>query len=452
MFWNGLSNNILREMRKLNRKSLLGVVAILTLAVAGVALAAAVQVDDFNTGSLGEITVSAGTTGATEDAVGSALGDERDIVVTHVSGPGSVSMAVNFLNSAWLAYTSGSNVTGKGFVIWDGDDNDAFTSPHTMNVDLEGGGTNDGFHIEVIDNDRPVRVVIRVYSSATEWSEASFITPGNILFPNHVDFFLPFSNFTQGAGAAAEAVFTGVSAVELELDGTVSTSADISMDFLDVDNFRDYGDLPDTFGAATDASHIANGLRLGTQVDIEASKPAAPGTTANVDDNTEADDEDGVARTPGVNWSVGPGGGQINFSVNGCTAAPCYLNAWMDSNQNNAFDAGEELLIDFPVGNSNYTAVPVTVPGTTTFNTAYYVRFRICNSPTDCADQISDVTGGEVEDYYWSFGPTAVTLSFLDARPEDNGSSALFLSSLVLVLIASLLVFRQTRRAALQRE
>ena len=125
----------------------------------------------------------------------------------------------------------------------------------------------------------------------------------------------------------------------------------------------------------------------------------------------------------------------------------------MDSNQNNTFEAGEELLSDLPVGNATYTAVPVTVPAGTSFNTAYYARFRICNSPTDCADPvITDVTGGEVEDYYWSFGPTAVTLSFLDARPEDNGSSVLFWSSLALVLVASLLVFRQTRRAALQRE
>lgn len=434
-----------------------GVILMLSLMLVGAALAAAVQVDDFNEGSLGSIRASTSNpqVGATEETTSSALGGERDIVAIHTSGAGGVTMEVNFENSARLAFTAGSGVLGKGRVIWDGDDNDAFSnaqgllnSQGSLGVDLSDGNTNDGFHIEILDNDFPARVIIRVYSSATDWSEGSITTPGGVNFPNHVDFFIPFSSFSQGVGADNPADFFFVTSIELEIDGTLNSSTDLSLDFLDVDNFREYGDLPDTFAGQTDASHYANGLRLGTQVDIEASKPAAPGAGADFDDSTEADDEDGVSRTPGVNWTTGAGGGRLNFTVNGCQAAPCYLNGWMDWNQSNSFDAGEELLTNFSVANGSYTNVAVTVPGGTSFNTAYYARFRICNNQFDCDDPaISDVTGGEVEDYYWSFGPTAVSLSSFGARSDAPAQNQLILIGLVSVLVGSMLVLLNFRRS-----
>jgi hypothetical protein len=438
-----------RRQSGIHARLTIGVILLLSLMLAGAALAAAVQVDDFNEGSLGSIRASASnpSVGATENT-SSALGDERDIVAIHTSGAGSVSMEVNFEGSARLSFTAGSGVRGRGVVTWDGDDNDAFNNAQGLGgVDISDNNNNDGFHIEVLDNDFPARVIIRVYSSATEWSEGSFITPGGIVFPDHVDFFMPFSNFTQGTGASAEADFFYVTAIEFEIDGTLNSSTDLSLDFLDVDNFRDYGDLPVAFGGQTDASHFANGLRLGAQVDIEAAKPSTPGAGADTDDATEADDEDGVSRTPGVNWTTGAGGGRVNFTVNGCQSAPCYLNGWMDWDKNNSFDTGEEIFTNFPVSNGSYTNVPIMVPGTVSFNTSYYARFRICNNIYDCDDAaISDVTGGEVEDYSWSFGPTSVSLSSFGARVASPAPVNLLVYGLVGVLLAGLLVLRFSGR------
>jgi hypothetical protein len=318
-------------------------------------------------------------------------------------------------------------------------------------LDITDGGTNDGFHVEVIDNDFPARVIIRVYSSATDWSEGSFVTPGGIAFPDHVDFFVPFDTLAQGAGATDPADLFFVSSIEVEIDGTLNPSTDLSLDFLDVDNFRDYGDLPDAFGAQTDASHYANGLRLGAQVDIEPSKPAAPGVGADFDDSTEADDEDGVSRTPGVNWATGAGGGRLNFSVSGCSSTPCYVNGWMDWNQSNSFDPGEEILTDLAVINQSYSNIPINVPGSVVFNTAYYARFRICNNPTDCDHPaISDITGGEIEDYYWSFGPTAVSLATFGARAETSAPGYMLITGLVSMLVAGTLALWYSRRNATQ--
>lgn len=450
---------------KLNQhwKTALGAALLAALMIAGAALAAVVNVDTFNDGSL-TITLDPLTiSGEGTVESGEALGGERDMtaLITNVLPPeDTLIFASDRFNFNDLRFVAGPDIIGRGIVTWDGIDGDPLVNAQGLGpIDLTGGGTNDGFHIEIKANDLPANIMIFIHSGTDDdWCSYTLTTPGGISAPTHVDFFALFSDFTACNGAGGDA--TAATSVELRIDGTLNPGTDMIIDFFDADNYRDYGDLPDGVGqfasTISDASHIANGLRLGFNMDIEATKPPAPGTGANADDNFEADDEDGVFRTPGFKWLPGLEGGLLDVYVNGCDAEECYLNGWIDWNKDFDFnDPGEQVINtgpgDFPVANGAYTgeigAIRIDVPDEVTFNTDYYARFRICNTFDTCdTPDVVDVPGGEVEDYLWSFGPNAVELAALQASSGFTGSQMMLVVGLALAVLAGLGAVVASRR------
>lgn len=167
------------------------------------------------------------------------------------------------------------------------------------------------------------------------------------------------------------------------------------------------GNLPVKYGAAW---HIgAGGPFLG------ALWQSGAGTT----------DNDGVTRTPGVNWQAGTGGGSIDVTVTGATG---YFSAWIDWNDDGDFaDAGE-----FVINNQTLTVgahtITFDIPAGVTFGTTFNARFRLYASSqtmllaagfgADAAPSpTGGASGGEVEDYTWNFGPNAVGLRSLTAVP-----------------------------------
>ena len=199
--------------------------------------------------------------------------------------------------------------------------------------------------------------------------------------------------------------------------------------------YYDLGDLPQpqpatptypTLLANAPSHQLGQNLLLGVCVDAETD--GQPDTPATGDDTAVGspvfgqtvppctDDEDGVVRTPNVNWQNGVGGGSVNVTVAG---GPGCLSGWIDWNGNgNLTDAGDNILDNILLGTGTSTrtfTVPVP-PGSGTF----YSRFRLY--PTDpggvCTSAkapTGPAIGGEVEDYRWSFSPNAVTLSQLQA-------------------------------------
>ncbi len=182
---------------------------------------------------------------------------------------------------------------------------------------------------------------------------------------------------------------------------------------------HDWGDLPDgpylTLGSHDGPRHaLGAGLLLGSAVDAEAD--GQPNETATGD----GADEDGVIRlaapnSPSGGWAdgnaAGGDGGKLQVTVNG---GPGVAQAWMD------FGAGlapivlrdiagdpipggvlatgvHTLTCDVPVGTFNGTA-----------GRHIYARFRL--SLAGGLDQTGAAPDGEVEDYLFSFGPTAVVV------------------------------------------
>lgn len=445
-----------------SKRLALVIAGLLVLSVVGVALAATLSIDTFNSGALNLGVNSSGTpaTDSAIDTAASALGGEREAVLTWLSGLGTSTFKVNDFGSQRLNFNQDNGVSARAIIRWDGVDAQPTINNQGLtgaDQDLTGGGTNDGLHIEVINDDIAIPLVLRVYSGAGNYSIYTLNLPGGILSPGvHVDFFVPFGPGNGWVAMGAGATFSAVTSIEVEFDGTSSAGADVSIDLFEADSDREFGDLPtsgdETTGTADyansvlQANHMPHGLRLGRSVDVEeTTQPDVPaGTTTSGDDNSTVgtnpfDDEDGVVVPATPKWSVATGG-RIRYTVTGCMddINGCYLNGWIDFNSDGDFaDAGEQIMVDENVFTSSNVTFNFPIPAGTSFSNVFYARFRICDLAAQCNSvSVQNIPNGEVEDYRWGFGPLAVTLNNLEAKADaQNNTAALILAATVVAAL-----------------
>ncbi|MDJ0756476.1 MAG: GEVED domain-containing protein [Ardenticatenaceae bacterium] len=223
------------------------------------------------------------------------------------------------------------------------------------------------------------------------------------------------------------------------INGFPDSSDDLTFDFGFVDSAtQDWGDLPDSFGTSAvngGAAHTVSGPYMGSCVDRETSgyptipadgedkSQAAPsGTTGTC--STPFDDEDGVS--PTGNWS--DGSGELTVISNGDAC----LNVWLDYTDGSApgsdgdfgdtLDGVDEHVVENQAVSSGPNAISFSLPADVANNAAFYLRVRLTaeDSGGGCggaeayggtAASAGLATSGEVEDYFLSFNPTAVTLS-----------------------------------------
>ena len=234
----------------------------------------------------------------------------------------------------------------------------------------------------------------------------------------------------------------------------------------------DYGDLPEyyqlTWFANNGARHkplTSGDVWLGDQRDAEFDGYQSP--DANGDDtNGTPNDEDGVVRGAG---SWGSGTGTISVTVTG----PSCLMGWLDYYDLAANDFGpdyqftdsftipegtfSEKIIDNLYVPAGTTPITFTLPSGFK-NTGVYARFRL--SPYDATQGQTEgicnqtpagltglVLGGEVEDYFWLFGPTAIQLQSFKAQPvQTSGYAGPIVALLaVLSLISLWIISRRVR-------
>lgn len=224
-------------------------------------------------------------------------------------------------------------------------------------------------------------------------------------------------------------------------------------------NVMDWGDLPDSYGTKLSSAgprHSNSGLWLGSWFDSEMD--GQPTTGANGDDVNKstapkANDEDGV--TPVAFTQASSGRVGVTVRSPGCTTNCGCLNAWMDFTNNagqcggTTYSDGNFTLSSNPAtydsctkGGTTYSEYiiqnkqvnagsntvtfsvpPGTIPGSGS-NVSYYFRFRL--SPLvngACSAAIAPtgfVSGGEVEDYQFTYAPTAITLASMTATTQEN--------------------------------
>jgi hypothetical protein len=234
---------------------------------------------------------------------------------------------------------------------------------------------------------------------------------------------------------------------DVDLDSTGSDTNPVSgtADFGFLSN-SDLGDLPASYNITLLGSNgPSHELTSGGSVYLGSAMPdteadGQESASANGDDTDSGtgdfDDDDGVS----VNgtWSDGVDGATV--SVQAVCPGMCYLAAWVDWNMDGDFnDTGEHVLLDEPVSGGSQT-VTFDVPagtfgsGSLTLNS----RFRLFrNATSGTALPTGAATNGEVEDYQWAFGPTAVTLRSLTATAADYG---IWLPALTMLVIGGSVV------------
>jgi hypothetical protein len=224
----------------------------------------------------------------------------------------------------------------------------------------------------------------------------------------------------------------------------------------------DFGDLPASYGitlrAADGARHCAfpNGLRLGASIDAESE--AWQSADALGDDTHGVADEDGVTRanTP---WQDGVNGGAVNVTVSG---GPGVVYGWIDWNGDGDFlDADEQIISGTAVARAAAAASGESAPVATTLiqfavpagtfpgagpNKVFNARFRLYPSAPLNPTWIGTGPAGEVEDYQWTFLPTAVTLGGLEAGASAGPGVAAMAGAALITLTAGWAAIRRRRR------
>lgn len=391
------------------------------------ASAAPVILDDFS--ALTNIQILNATLATTpqqsvlDDA--SILGGERDIQIVVTAGAGTMTTNASD-DSEYLTHSQPVGLRGRTIITWDGNDNDASVLSATGlgGINLQ-SPSNDAFVIGVVTADVLSRLTIQVFTDAGNSSTGSVNVPAGT---NQTTFLIPFSSFSITSGTGAD--FTNVGAVQMTINSaaTPTASLDMVIDFTvagESSAYRDFGDLPDTYGTLLGSNgprHTTSNLFLGSSVDNESD------ATPTGDASGDGIDESGVS-TVGI-WTNGAGGGSISAFVTGDTTA-C-LSGWVDFNNNGDFaDAGEQIL-DMIAVTAGANPITFDVPsGTFSGNSGdpdviLNARFRLAPdvfSDSDCSvgdEALLASTGayvnGEVEDYQWTFSPTAVTLTNLSIR------------------------------------
>jgi hypothetical protein len=177
----------------------------------------------------------------------------------------------------------------------------------------------------------------------------------------------------------------------------------------------DYGDLPDSYSTSVSSAgpgHVTGTLYLGAAVDSEGD--GVPDSTASGDD-TAGDDEDGIEPNPTQVWYDGA---TVNLTAT-VTGDNGYLVAYFDWNgDGDIFDAGERVVFGDVVSGTNF--LTVTIPSSASPGLTLFSRFRLYDrTEFNLVGPTGMATNGEVEDYQWSFTPTAVDLVSFTATPLD---------------------------------
>jgi hypothetical protein len=437
-------------------------VVLASLIFTGLALAAQVAIDHFDEapagGTASTVTDAAGGGPTSGTSTGTTAIGERDVIVEATVGSGSLTFETVTEAAPstyhYMHFLAGSDVEGIIEVQWDGNDGGSavFNPTGLGGADLTDSGQNSRFHIEILGSSTPVLLRIEVYSSASNWSYYQFNLPV-IPLGSHVDFSPRFGNFTQGGSGSANFANVGGVRIFVNSDVTNSVATDFRLDFFASTAFADFGDAPASYDLPTPASHSSDGLvRLGKNIDTEAGPN--PSASADGDNLDQADDEDGITRFG--NWTAN---GSINVEIQGAfqsNAIAC-LSAWIDYGDDGVFNPADKVLDREPI--TQIGVSQVTFPLSTSLaNATVFARFRlmpeIITLNGNCADENPAIgpTGyqeyGEVEDYLWSFGPTQVTISSLEARSGVTRGIPLLMAVGVLGLVGGGLLLLARRRSA----
>jgi hypothetical protein len=407
-----------------------GIAFVIALLGAIVAYAAGVDIDLFESGGQDiDLDVPANSSASDTDVVSVTSGSidtERDLYVKLTNGSGTqktVSVDVSTADGE-LSLDSPS---GTEYVFlqveWDGTDGTANSVDEDglSAVDLTSSGDNDGIRIRVLSHDVPAVMTMTLYSGVDTCSDFVVDLPGG-MSNQTLDVFMDFTNdFSKGDDCSTAASEDSVTAVVLQVMSSTDLGGsagplDLILDFADANDVADYGDLPlsDYGSSILNAHHTQGGgnfLRLGSELDTETTHNASD--DADGDDTDEADDEDGVVPVYDFGYF------EAKVVIEGCPSRNCYINGWIDWEDDGDFSDTGEHFIDDQVRNDGTYYFSLNPPSGHP-DGYYYLRFRVCDASGECDSPSENATNGEVEDYKWYMDEDAVELSAFSAAWQGD--------------------------------
>ena len=423
-------------------------------------------IDSFNDTEQTVVQMGVGSTFGFDDTPGTdILGGERDVTAVVTNGTNDHNVAINSGGtSGRLDHSQDASVRGRTIIVYDGDDDTSTLSFGLGSTDLS---PDEAFVIELIGADLGVTATITYYTTdATQCSTLSLALPQHsdsnpsraVVFPYNA-----FVTPTLCTGGAAS--ISDVDAIVLEIDGSQTSSADVTIDLFKTATL-DYGDLPEGVGGTANfnmtslsndgAGHILDGLYLGAGVDSELDGQSEDTVDESDNDDTDGnDDEDGVVRNS-FPWASG---GQATLDVTS-SGVGC-LAGWIDfgdtlgavpTDQSMA-QAGDYVIQNYPVitGTQSITIdIPTLNMDFPPTGRYFFARFRlypreagnVCN-PGTTRNPTGQAMGGEVEDYFWDFEPTAVSLQSTTAHTPNRWIVPVIL--LIAVLVTAIFALRRRK-------
>ncbi len=215
----------------------------------------------------------------------------------------------------------------------------------------------------------------------------------------------------------------------------------------------DYGDLPASYNITrlgdNGSRHVIGSLRLGAQVEADPDGQESSDASGDTGD-------DGVTRDMHDNWTNGATV-DVYLDLQGSTASgQADVGMWIDWNGDGDFTDADEFFSYSGLTVGSVNTVQVTVPGSSEYTVGHdlFVRVRAfdpANLPggsLDSGDYVGLASNGEVEDYFWRFGPTAVTLEVLQAVSGGGWNTALLVALLGVLSLTTAGLVRRKRLTA----
>ena len=253
------------------------------------------------------------------------------------------------------------------------------------------------------------------------WLSAS-LTNGTVSASGSTDIDITFDSTGYAAG-----VYTGTVCINSNDAGLPQVQVPVTMTV----QATDYSDLVPSYGTA---AHIGSGaLRLG------------PGWTADISfaANNDNATDDGVTHTSGDWLASNTVFITVDVRDSGGAATTGYVAGWVDWDNNGTFAAGEQIFGQSVTGSE---AISFIVPAgyDPSATPTIQARFRLYPSePTLLGTETptGNANDGEVEDYSWSFTPTAVSLNTLNA--QTSARWAVWLTAVILLTLTAFYVCRR---------
>jgi hypothetical protein len=263
--------------------------------------------------------------------------------------------------------------------------------------------------------------------ATTTTNTSGHYTFGSLPDGNYTVSYSPDAPSLDGLQPTVTSTPTTYRSVSLDPTGVIPGAVDVGDQDFGLLSGMDFGDLPSnypiTLASQDGARHLVpstGAVYLGTAApDTEWN--GQPSASATGDNTNNQNDEAGVVRTPSVNWAPGANGGSIDVTVGGCVGS-CYLSGWIDwNNDGDVADPGERILTGRTVSNGTTTLTFAIPTGTSFSGVTYYARFRLYDTYNSLVTMPTGlVYNGEVEDYAWSWAPTAVDLASFTAQVQDQ--------------------------------